>query len=325
MLADGRGRRTGGRTAVLILGVVVLLPAAVASVARLTGWEAGPLAYAVALVPWLLVLAVAALVLGLLARSLSLVLAASAVTVLGIVWLAPLYVADAPRADGVAPVLTVATVNLTVGAGDADAVVALVRDRGIDLLSVQELTPEDREAMRAAGLDELMPFSEVRAEPGVTGTGLWSRLPTGDSGAIDGFVSRAIRADVRTTTGELTVIAVHPAAPGPREHARWDADTALLYEVLSQQTGPVLVAGDFNTTRDHRVFRNLEALGYADAADQAGAGLQPTYPQGRAPFPIVAIDHVLTRDTGLRAVSVETVVLPGADHRALVVSYAAAT
>ena len=91
--------------------------------------------------------------------------------------------------------------------------------------------------------------------------------------------------------------------------------------ILSPTKGPVIVAGDFNATRDQRPFRDLEALGFVDAADQAGAGFVPTFPDGRLPMPVVAIDHVMVRDSRLSAVSVTSVVVPGADHRALVVTY----
>ena len=52
-----------------------------------------------------------------------------------------------------------------------------------------------------------------------------------------------------------------------------------------------IIAGDFNATLDHSPFRAVLNRGYADAADRAGHGLEPTYP---ADSPIgIAIDHVL--------------------------------
>ena len=45
---------------------------------------------------------------------------------------------------------------------------------------------------------------------------------------------------------------------------------------------PRELAGDFNATLDHAVFRHVLRLGYADAALQAGKALTPTWgPAGR--------------------------------------------
>ena len=43
----------------------------------------------------------------------------------------------------------------------------------------------------------------------------------------------------------------------------------------------VLIGGDFNATPDAAQFRTIVAQGYADAADQAGAGFTPTWPADR--------------------------------------------
>ena len=158
-------------------------------------------------------------------------------------------------------VLTVASINLTFGRADADAVVALVKANSVEVLAAQEVTPEVVDALSLAGLDELFPYSQVAAEPGVTGTALWSRTPLTDAESLDGFVSRAVRADVSVNSQEVTLINAHPAAPGPTAHSSWDADTELLTAILAGQTDPTLVLGDFNTTRDHKAFRDIQALG----------------------------------------------------------------
>lgn len=302
------------------LTLLMLAGLTVPVAARLTGFEWGPLVWAVALMPWVTFASVVALAMALAVRSWPLVGVAAAITALGVAWLAPLYVGSG---DADEPVLTVATVNLGFGAGDADAVVTLVRDHDVDILSLQEVTPESLIALERAGLDDVLAFSEVLSDPGFKGTGLWSRHELTDAVSLDGYVSHAIRAQVQTDAGPLTVYAVHPAAPGPRVHTAWDRDLALLASELDAATGPVVVAGDFNATRDHAPFRHLASLGYIDAADQAGAGFRPTFPQDRLPVALVAIDHVMVRDAPLRAVEFTTVAVDGADHRALVVAYAA--
>jgi endonuclease/exonuclease/phosphatase family metal-dependent hydrolase len=72
--------------------------------------------------------------------------------------------------------------------------------------------------------------------------------------------------------------------------------------------------GDFNATLDDPGLRRLISSGYHDAADEVGAGLEPTWPNDLVP--IITLDHVLA-DTriGVRAVSVYP--MPNSDHRAI--------
>ena len=241
---------------------------------------------------------------------------AFALIALNVWWQAPLFTSD----GGGAPVLRVASVNSTFGQVDAASVVALVKERQVDILAIQELTPDAVAALKAAGLDAELTYSFTQPGDGFVGIGVWSRYPmTGE--AISGMTANAITAQVTTPDGDLTVDAVHPAAPGLFDHTTWSEDFARLSAVLAANIGPTLVLGDFNATRDHSEFRELERLGYDDAADQAGAGFAMTFPEGRALWPWVAIDHSLVRDTPLTALQMKTVPLPGADHRAIVVQY----
>lgn len=312
--------RSGARRALRALAGLALVGVTVPVLARLTGIEAGPLAVLVALMPWVTAAALLTVLLAALARAPWLLAASAVVAALCVAWLVPLFVAEGGTEDGER--LTVATINMTFGGADAAEVVELVRDHEVDVLSVQELTPDAVTALRAAGLDDALPYSEVHAELGFTGTAVWSGLPIVSGEAVDGLTSRTVVARVEAEFGELAVVAPHPAAPGPFDHERWRRDLDTLEGMLAGLDGAVVVAGDFNTTRDHRAFRDIQARGYVDAADQAGAGFAPTFPQGRELFPVAAIDHVMVRDAPLTAVNLRAVAIEGADHRALVVGYA---
>ena len=314
-------RRRGwfGWTA-LALGWLAFAAVLVPVICRVTGYERGPLIILVSLLPWVTLACAVPLVFALLARSWLLAGASGAVLALCLAWLVPLFTAQGGGSD---PVLTVAAVNVTLGGADADAVVALVREKHVDVLSVVELTPESRAALAAAGLDDELPFSIAIPEPNVPGTGMWSRYPISDPSEVPGFHSHAVSARVAAPAGTFTFFAVHPEAPGPRIHPHWSQDMANLAAVLASTSGPVIVAGDFNGTRDTKAFRAIESLGYADAADQAGAGFLATFPENRELFPMVAIDHVMEGHTGWHATSVTTTTIPKADHKAFVVTYAA--
>jgi len=322
----GRPSRTP-RSLLRWLATIALITVAVPALARAFSVEAGPLAIVLALMPWVALAALIPLLLALVARAWWLAGASAAVLAQCVGWLAPLYIAESRPDEG--GEFTVASLNMTFGQVNADAVVEWVADHQVDVLSAQEVTPQAVEALARAGLDELLPHSQVAAEPGVTGTGLWSRTPLANAESLSGFTgpgsrytSRAARGDVEVAPGAVvTVIAVHPAAPGLMDHSAWSASLDSMTDYLAQQEGPMLVVGDFNTTRDHRAFRDLQNQGFIDAADQAGAGFAPTFPQGRGPFPVAAIDHALARDAPLTATRVSTHALAGADHRGIVVTY----
>jgi len=301
------------------LALLVLIALAVPMLARLIGFESGVFAALVAFVPLFTVALLVPAAVFLVIRSWWPAVASLAVMALGVIWLVPLFTAADAEGE---TALTVAAVNVKFGQADADQVVALARDSQVDLLVITELTPDSERALHTAGLDDLLPHSEVHALDGPRGTGLWSRYPLESAALLDQFVSATIEARVVTPEGTITAFAVHPPAPGPRSHPRWAADLERLHAVLEEAAGPVVVIGDFNTTRDHRAFRDIEALGYMDAADEAGAGFQPTFPQGRGSPPLVAIDHALTRDTPWIATGFERHVIERSDHQVIVVTYA---
>ncbi|WP_156164980.1 endonuclease/exonuclease/phosphatase family protein [Demequina silvatica] len=315
----GRARRLTWRGVALVGGWLALAALAVPVAVRLTGWERGPLAYVVPLVPWVVLAALVPLALALLTRVWALAGAAVAIAVLCAAWTAPLFTSAAASGDAT---LTVATANLLTGQGDAEVVVAMVRDHDVDVLSLQELTPGAADALIAAGLEDLLPHAAALPDAIWSGTGLWSRYPITGWEGLDDYTFRQVLAQVELPSGSTTVLAIHPAAPQLLVHRAWSEETRRLTDVLDAVEGPVIAAGDLNLVRDHRAFRELESRGYVDAADEAGAGLVSTFPQDRTPPTLVALDHVVTRDLPLAAVDVDTVVVPGSDHRALVVRYA---
>jgi len=302
----GGRRRSWLGTAVS--GLLVLAALAV-TVLRLLGIERGPAVYAVALTPWFLLVALLGVLIAIPSRARGIAVVGTAVVALQVWWLVPLFTSEA---DGRGADLVVATSNLKFGEGDAGAVVEMVRDEDVDLLALEELTPQAVRALRAAGLDDLLPYYAVDAQPGVQGTGVWSTSPL-TAEPVEGLTSSAWKA----TTRGVTFVAAHPVAPGVRDPSVWQAEQDRLERVLRRIEGPAVLLGDLNATRDHAAVRAYEALGFVDAPDSAGAGILFTFPQGRTPFPVAAIDHVMAR--GPVPVSVSTVVIPGADHRALIV------
>ena len=214
--------------------------------------------------------------------------------------------------------LVVLQANLKVGAADPDALVRIVRRTHADLLATEELTTGEQQRLLAAGLGRLLPYRFTKPLPdGGGGLGLWSRYPLGAGRDVPGFWLGVVSAHVRLPGGEATFVGVHLTPPYPYPIGRWRHEIARLHRVLPA-TGRVVAAGDFNATTDHAQFRDLLEHGYDDAAERAGAGYLPTYPDDRWYGPVIGIDHVLVRG-GVGVRRADTVELPGSDHRALLV------
>jgi endonuclease/exonuclease/phosphatase (EEP) superfamily protein YafD len=297
---------------------------AVFALLRAAGLERGyPLVPLLAFTPYVLGASLVAVVAaGLLRRW-----AALAVLVVAAVVLA---VAVVPRAIpfGITaaggPAVRILTVNVLGGGADPEAVVERVRERDVDLLALQESTPEMLERLSAAGLDDLLPHTVDHSAPSVEGTSLHSVHPLtdlGDAGAgVDAFAMPTALVEVPGWDGRLEVTAVHPhppidsaytddwreglrALPGAREGADAGAGPGGTVRIL---------AGDFNATLDHAELRRVLDTGYVSAASVRGDGLAGTWPSS-GPMPRVAIDHVLVySEIGVG----ETAVVPveGTDH-----------
>ena len=219
-----------------------------------------------------------------------------------------------PAASG--PVLRVLTVNLLCGRADVEAVVALVRQTGADVLFLQELTGDTVTRLKQAGLGDLMPQKAPEPRGGPRGSGIYSRFLLSDGPPLVPVHAAQPTAVLKLPGGEMVELAcVHPHPPRPpwsRGVARWRRELAVLPPPGEL---PRVLAGDFNATLDHAVFRSVLRLGYADAALQAGKALTPTWgPAGRPA--LITIDHVLAdRRCAVLASAVHAV--PGSDHRAV--------
>jgi endonuclease/exonuclease/phosphatase (EEP) superfamily protein YafD len=231
----------------------------------------------------------------------------------------PLFVGDTRGPTGVR--VRIVTANLYLGQADPKVVVETAQVNA-DILAVQELTPTAVKRLSAAGLDHDFPYRVLDAREEASGTGLWSRFPLKDARTVSGYWHAMItaRAEVPGVAVDPVLFITHLSGPWPMPLTDWNRDytrlpTALDNIARTAGSGCVIAAGDFNATVDLRPFRRLLTNGYRDAADQTGAGITATYPANSWVPPVLAIDHVLTRQCA--ATSVRTLSLPGSDHRGL--------
>ncbi len=288
------------------------------AIMRIGGLERGfPLVQLVAYTPYMLLLSLLALLVVVLCRRwlaagfLLLAVIALALAVL------PREIGGPEEVPGGTSV-RVLSLNLGVGMAHADQVAELARVRDVDLIAVQELTPEAVSELDAAGFAIDYPHRVLQPEAGATGGGIFSRWPLRDRGSLTAEFHQPV-ADIEVPASiPIQFVSVHPMAPTtPTRTSQWDAEFASLPEAFSANL-PLVLAGDFNATLDHIKLRDLLDTGYRDAADVTGDGLVTTWPARLEPKLPITLDHVLA-EKGISFGQYDVEKIDGTDHRAVIV------
>ena len=218
------------------------------------------------------------------------------------------------------------TLNTRNGLADAAAIVRTVREQHVEVLALQELNPALISRLNEAGLRELLPYAVVAdASPSDNGgvNGVWSAAPmsepTKDLIPIEASSIPAASIDFGGTV--IRFGSVHPFSPRPSNQGLWDRGLGAISQ-LQRDDYTFVLMGDFNATWDHASFRCLLGGRFVDSAENAGEWFHMTYPAnkrlfGRIPVPAaVEIDHIV-HDRGVTVGDLDTVVIPGTDHKAL--------
>ncbi|HEY6491684.1 MAG TPA: endonuclease/exonuclease/phosphatase family protein [Trebonia sp.] len=221
-----------------------------------------------------------------------------------------------PQPGACGPMLRVLTFNQYFGRADAEILVARVRQLRVDVLFLQELTADAVTRLKQAGLEDLMPHSQLELRGGPRGSGIYSRFPLGEGRAMASTYMAQPTVLLELPGGDqVELVCAHPVPPAPGRRggaAQWRAELGVL---PAPGELPRVIAGDFNATLDHAAFRDVLRLGYADAALQMGDALAPTWgPPGRNPM--LTLDHVLA-DRSCAVLGYSVHVIPGSDHRAV--------
>ena len=319
----------------LLLGVLttlLLVPALLLTTARMLDLPGGTWVRLVAFTPYALPLHVGALVLLVLAwwRGRGFWRAAArllvVVPLLGValhaVWAAGPYVGTPGAQAAGTHRLNVMTSNLRFGQASAARVVEVAVAARVDVLVLQEVTPQAISGLEGAGLGQALPHRAGAAAEGAAGTMVFSRFPLRHVKKI-GTTFGGYAMDMRTPAGRVHLIAAHPQPP-VGDVARWRFDHGVLRHAALATADRTMIVGDLNATMDHLPMRALVGIGFEDAATQADSRWQPTWPAAGAVSrlgipvpPLVTIDHVLL-SSDLRALRTESVTVQGSDHRALV-------
>jgi endonuclease/exonuclease/phosphatase family metal-dependent hydrolase len=205
------------------------------------------------------------------------------------------------------------SLNARHGVADPATILGILRQHEVDVLAVQELTEAMVSRLAAAGLTQLLPFSHLDPRPGRRGTGWYARWPLTPLPPVPGMNSAAPRARVDPPGGlPVLLSAVHPVSPIAGRAEMWRSDLEMIRRALAADGEPHVVAGDFNASRDHKLFREILTAGFLDCADAGRRRSWPgfTWPSSR---PVMRLDHVLvSRPATVRMA--RTVRVPYTDH-----------
>lgn len=314
------------------LAVLAAVPVVVLSVFRAIPAEWPVLVVQLlAFTPWLAVPAVFALAFAFLSRRRPLQIAAGVLLVCQLFWLFPLdggRPAWASQPVGAVVEFKAMSINAEFGQADAGALVELVRDNGIGVLTIQENTPGLQERLAEQGMERILPHRISDPTDDGAGSAVYSRYPLEPAGLIPDtpFRMPTVRLTGRSggATAVLEVTSVHALPPIGSRLSQWRSDLAAVGKV-AQRPGHRLLAGDYNATLDHVEFRKILSGGYApdaasaplaDVAALAGSRLVPTWPMEGQALPGITIDHlVISAGVGSSGYAVHRV--PGTDHAAI--------
>lgn len=99
----------------------------------------------------------------------------------------------------------------------------------------------------------------------------------------------AVAARIRSPLGPVNVVGVHLTRPWPFQHS-WGqiSQTMALDEMTGRMTGPIIVAGDFNSVSSARIGRQV----HADMGLRPAPGVLGTWPSDAPPVAGIVIDQV---------------------------------
>ncbi|MFT8639175.1 endonuclease/exonuclease/phosphatase family protein [Bifidobacterium sp.] len=235
------------------------------------------------------------------------------------------------------------TLNCRFGRADANDVVGQIQRRHVDVLALQEVTPELLQRLDDAGIGLELPYRSLgKASDDDNGgtNAILSRVKPAESSSssIDILAADIPSLSLDIQGRRVRFVSAHPKSPG-RGGRFWQIGIERLagfskriistheapsshesgglpsYAPLPQET---VVMGDLNSSLYHSVFRHLlTGSGLSDAAFEMKAGVHPSFPASWTYVPsMLEIDHILMTE-GLIPLSISTAIIAGSDHRAL--------
>ncbi|MFF3494896.1 endonuclease/exonuclease/phosphatase family protein [Streptomyces sp. NPDC002795] len=256
--------------------------------------------------PWLGVFIPVLLVLGLVRRSATAVIAVLAPA---IVWFNLFGGLLTDKTDSGGD-LTVVTHNVNAENSDPAATAKAVAASGAQVIALEEVTAQALPTYRET-LAKAYPYHAVKGT-----VGLWSKYPLSDTRPVDiklGW-TRALRTTAATPQGKVAVYVAHlPSVrvkldSGFTASQRDKSADALGEAIADEPLGKVVLLGDLNGTMNDRALNGVTAQ-MRSTQGAAGSGFGFSWP---AAFPMARIDQIMVK--GVEPVTSWTLPRTGSDH-----------
>lgn len=236
------------------------------------------------LLPTLLLPAFVFAALGLLRRRWGLALAQVPAIVAFVAYYGILFIPQQTAVDPNARQLSVLTYNLHAEWAQYDPIVALIREADADVVALQELGSPAAKVF-AEQLADVYPYQALHPQDAdfIWGQGVLSRYPIiEDTYVHTTFGQQRVVLDVDGR--RVAMYNMHPPPPFSRTPAGYiydpqqrSADLTIALDQASTETGPVILAGDFNMTDRTDDYARVAAR-FHDTFREVGWGLGFTLP-----------------------------------------------
>jgi endonuclease/exonuclease/phosphatase (EEP) superfamily protein YafD len=228
-----------------------------------------------------------------------------------------------------APQFNLAVANVYVDNTTPEAAARQLTDSGADVILIAEATPQFMRIFDSVGGDASHPHRvSDPADTSDYAVAIASRLPLGPGSAMRS------RGELRLAVGEVdiggivtTIAALNPRSTFDKDGQEiWKDQLDELKSYVPTVSGPLVVAGDLNSTEFRPEFEELLEVGLDDAIDSLGQAWKPSFslksvwPLGA--FGVVArLDQALVNDQVV-ALKIRNLKHRGSDHLPFVIRLA---
>ena len=228
--------------------------------------------------------------------------------------------------DG-APRLRVVVANVFIENDDPAAAAQAVLAVDADVIVIVESNPAFLAAFDEAGGAARFPARVTGGVPPDYLVTVASALPIDPDTVGEEQTLFAPQAVIRCGTDQLELVGVNPAAAvDPGGYEQWQRQLAGLEEVAAGSAGPLVIAGDLNTTQFRPDFEQLLESGLRDAHSAVGEGLDASFKLAAdGPLSslgtVARLDRLLFNDR-VWPVELTDLEVPGSDHEGFVAQLA---
>ncbi|MFP7696704.1 endonuclease/exonuclease/phosphatase family protein [Trueperella sp. LYQ143] len=216
--------------------------------------------------------------------------------------------------------ITVLSYNTQGGRIDVTALREVVKENGVDLLVLPETSTKRGKEINAALAEAGMEFQQFdtatdQYQPDFRSTVVLVSAALGQYTHVDSGLPQESAVRIVPVNGSgPTIYAVHTFAPSPATIDIWRSHIRQVY-ALCDQPGPYIIAGDFNSTKDHELAVGANCF---DAMAEAGSAGLGTWPSTLPPLLGAPIDRVL-HDDSYQGVAATLIGVGESDHRGIIV------